>query len=39
VLKQDPFSGWVFVFRNRPATALKALVYDGQGFWLCHKRL
>ena len=39
VLKQDPFRGWVFVFRNRPATALKALVYDGQGFWLCHKRL
>jgi transposase len=39
VLKHDPFSGWVFVFRNRPATALKILVYDGQGFWLCHKRL
>jgi len=38
-LKHDPFSGWVFVFRNRPATALKVLVYDGQGFWLCHKRL
>lgn len=39
VLKQDPFRGWVFVFRNRSATALKILVYDGQGFWLCHKRL
>jgi transposase len=39
VLQQDPFSGWVFVFRNRPATALKVLIYDGQGFWLCHKRL
>ena len=39
VLKRDPFSGWVFVFRNRSATALKILVYDGQGFWLCHKRL
>jgi transposase len=38
-LQQDPFSGWVFVFRNRPATAVKILVYDGQGFWLCHKRL
>ena len=38
-LKHDPFGGWVFVFRNRPATALKILVYDGQGFWLCHKRL
>jgi transposase len=39
VLKQDPFNGWVFVFRNRSATAMKILVYDGQGFWLCHKRL
>jgi len=39
VLRHDPFGGWVFVFRNRPATALKILVYDGQGFWLCHKRL
>jgi transposase len=38
-LAQDPFSGCVFVFRNRRATALKALIYDGQGFWLCHKRL
>lgn len=38
-LQQDPFCGWVFVFRNRPATAVKVLVYDGQGFWLCHKRL
>jgi transposase len=39
VLKYDPFRGWVFVFRNRSSTALKVLVYDGQGFWLCHKRL
>ncbi len=39
VLKQDPFSGCLFVFRNRRATAVKVLVYDGQGFWLCHKRL
>jgi len=38
-LKQDPFTGAVFVFRNRRRTAIKALVYDGQGFWLCHKRL
>jgi transposase len=27
----------VFVFRNRRATAVKVLAYDGQGFWLCHK--
>ncbi len=38
-LKHDPFNGTVFVFRNRRATAIKALVYDGQGFWLCQKRL
>jgi len=35
----DPFAGSVFVFRNRRSTAIKVLVYDGQGFWLCHKRL
>ena len=39
VLHRDPFSGWVFVFRNRRGTALKVLAYDGQGLWLCHKRL
>ena len=39
LLEQDPFSGTVFVFRNRRATAVKVLVYDGQGFWLCQKRL
>ena len=38
-LRQDPFVGTVFVFRNRKGTALKVLMYDGQGFWLCHKRL
>lgn len=38
-LTEDPFGGAVYVFRNRRATAVKLLVYDGQGFWLCHKRL
>ena len=38
-LGEDPFTGAVFVFRNRRRTAVKVLVYDGQGFWLCHKRL
>ena len=38
VLDADPFSGTVFVFRNRRRTAIKILIYDGQGFWLCHKR-
>lgn len=39
VLGADPFSGTVFVFRNRAGTAIRILVYDGQGFWLCYKRL
>jgi transposase len=38
-LASDPFSGTAYVFRNRRSTAIKILVYDGQGFWLCHKRL
>jgi len=38
-LGADPFSGWVFVFRNKRRTAVKLLAYDGQGFWLCQKRL
>jgi len=38
-LGADPFGGAVFVFRNRRRTAVKLLVYDGQGFWLLHKRL
>ena len=39
VLKADPFSGIVFVFRNRRRTAIKLLLYDGQGYWIFHKRL
>lgn len=39
VLSSDPFSGAVFVFRNRRRTSVKILSYDGQGFWLCQKRL
>jgi len=38
-LLEQPLSGTVFVFRNRARTALKILMYDGQGFWLCTKRL
>lgn len=38
-LQEDPMTGCLFVFRNRRATALKLLLYDGQGFWLCQKRL
>jgi transposase len=38
-LRSDPMQGAVFVFRNRRATSVKVLVYDGQGYWLCEKRL
>jgi transposase len=38
-LQADAFCGWLFVFRNRRGSAIKALCYDSQGFWLCQKRL
>jgi len=38
-LESDPFSGALFVFRNRRATSVKVLAYDGTGFWLMQKRL
>ena len=39
VLHDNPLGGAVYVFRNRSGTTLKLLAYDGQGFWLCTKRL
>src|SRR4051812_2100935 len=38
-LRANPRSGIVFVFRNRARTAMKLLVYDAGGFWLCLRRL
>lgn len=38
-LQADPMAGAVFVFANRRRRALKILCYDGQGYWLCQKRL
>ena len=37
-LGQDPYCGAVFVFRNRRGTAVKLLIYDGVGFYLCLRR-
>jgi transposase len=37
-LQADPFTGAVFVFRNRARTAIKVLSHDGFGWWLCHRR-
>ena len=38
-LDLNPFCGYLFVFRNRSATSLKIITYDGQGYWICQKRL
>jgi transposase len=38
-LEADPFSGCIFLFRSRSGTSIRALAYDGQGFWLAQKRL
>ena len=38
-LTEDPFQGTLFLFINRRRTAIKAIYYDGQGFWLFQKRL
>lgn len=38
-LASDPLSGALFVFCSRRRHAIKCLTYDGQGFWLCQKRL
>ena len=38
-LSANPLGGAVYVFRNRTGTTLKLLASDGQGFWLCTKRL
>ena len=39
VLKQDPFSGHLFVFLNKRRSSCKCLYYDGTGFVLICKRL
>jgi len=39
VLHKEPMGGTVFVFRNRAATMIRLLIYDGQGFWVATKRL
>jgi transposase len=39
VLSSEPLSGTLFVFCSRRRHAIKCLTYDGQGFWMCQKRL
>ena len=38
-LAADPFSGCLFIFRNRSGKSIRILAYDSQGFWLATKRL
>jgi transposase len=38
ILKSDPFCGAIFAFTNRSRIFVRLLIYDGNGFWLCHKR-
>lgn len=38
-LEQDPSDGTIFVFINRAKTMIRALSYDGTGYWLMTKRL
>jgi transposase len=39
VLKQDPFTGHMFVFRGRRGDLIKIIWWDGQGACLFSKRL
>jgi hypothetical protein len=38
VLGENPLEGAIDVFRTRAGTALKLLLYDGQGYWVLMKR-
>lgn len=38
-LEQDPSDGTIFIFINRARTMIRALSYDGTGYWLMTKRL
>ena len=39
ILKQDPFTGHLFVFMNSRRTSIKCLYYDGTGLVLICKRM
>ncbi len=39
VLRKDPFTGTVFVFRAKRLDRLKLLYWDGSGLVMAYKRL
>lgn len=39
ILKEDPFTGTVFVFRAKRTDRLKILFWDGSGLVMAYKRL
>ncbi len=38
-LAQDPKDGTVYLFINRARTMIRALTYDGTGYWIITKRI
>ena len=39
IMKDDPFSGAVFLFCNRKRNILKMIWWDRTGFWVAQKKL
>ena len=39
VIKEDPLSGYIFVFFNRNRDSAKLLQWEDNGFWIYYKRL
>jgi len=39
VLNCDPLDGTLVIFRTRSGKAIKLIAHDGQGFWICMKRM
>lgn len=38
-LESNPCAGSAFVFRNAAGNRIKVLLWDGNGVWLCQRRL